>query len=169
MEITVRQLWMVMHLGLGALYLHGFGSGLLGLVRSGRFSRLTAQGTTLMAISAWATVLTGTYVVYPWYRAVGPTGADITAFPRSYLLANPALMNWHNFGMEWKEHIGWLAPILATAVAYVAVQYRGQLEAQRNVERMLSVLLVMAFVAGIVSAGLGAILNKVAPNAFLGQ
>jgi hypothetical protein len=130
---------------------------------------LTAQGTTLMAFAAWATVLTGTYIVYPWYRAGAPTGASLDAFPKSYLLANPALMDWHNFGMEWKEHVGWLAPILATAVAYIAVRYRAQLRGHRDLERILSVLLVVAFSAGMLSAGLGAILNKVAPNAFLAR
>lgn len=41
--------------------------------------------------------------------------------PGSILLANPATKDWHNFAMEWKEHIAWLAPILATVVAFIVV------------------------------------------------
>lgn len=28
---------------------------------------------------------------------------------------------WHDFGMEWKEHVGWLVPLLLTAVAFLPV------------------------------------------------
>ena len=44
-------------------------------------------------------MITGSWVVYPWYRAKGPGS------PKSILLANPATKDWHNFAMEWKEHV----------------------------------------------------------------
>jgi hypothetical protein len=72
-----------------------------------------------MTIAAWLTVITGTWIVYPWYRAKLPADADLHFFPRAYLLAEPQRAGWHTFGMEWKEHVAWLAPILATAVLYV--------------------------------------------------
>jgi hypothetical protein len=53
-------------------------------------------------------VITGTRVVYPWYRDPAPDS------PRSVLLADEATVDWHEFGMEWKEHVAWLSPILAT-------------------------------------------------------
>ncbi len=74
-----------------------------------------------MAIVAWATVVSGTFIVYPWYRAAPPQGADLTAFPRSLLPSKPTTAQWHNLGMESKEHVGWLAPIAATAEAIAAV------------------------------------------------
>ncbi len=36
MWITDRQFWHLVHLGLGALYLHGFGTGLITLSQQGR-------------------------------------------------------------------------------------------------------------------------------------
>ena len=62
-------------------------------------------GMWTMAIMAWLTVFSGTYIVYPWYRAPDPGS------PRSFLLANADTKAWHTFGMEWKEHVGWFAPI----------------------------------------------------------
>ena len=105
MEVTNRELWTLIHgMGFGALFLLAFAGGLAGLYSLrpelltviGLRERMTrlAAGTWLMAIAAWGTVITGTYIVYPWYRAAAPKGADLTAFPRSFLLANPSLADW---------------------------------------------------------------------------
>ncbi|MGH8064269.1 MAG: hypothetical protein ACRERE_03320 [Candidatus Entotheonellia bacterium] len=131
MSLTAREFWTVIHgMILGTLFLLTFAGGLAGLwsLRPAwvtvagiqeRLWRLNA-GTWIMAVVAWLTVITGTYIVYPWYRAKPPEGTtDLSQFPRSYLLADPNLTAWHTFGMEWKEHVSWLAPMLATAVAYV--------------------------------------------------
>jgi hypothetical protein len=98
-------------------------------------------GIWVMAIVAWLTVITGTYIVYPWYRVKPLAGAELTQCPRSDLLANPDLAAWHTFGMEWKEHVAWLSPILATAVTYVVVRYGSKLaseEAEKPRWRWLS-------------------------------
>lgn len=65
-----------------------------------------------MAIAAWLTVVTGTWIAYPWYRAKPPEGIDTTVqnealrdFPRYWLLASDKTAEWHKFGMEWKEHV----------------------------------------------------------------
>src|SRR5439155_1632254 len=71
----------------------------------------------LMAITAWLSVITGTYVVYPWYRAKPGGEADLTAYPQAYLEAHPELSQWHLLGMEWKEHVGCLTLGLITSVA----------------------------------------------------
>jgi hypothetical protein len=46
--------------------------------------------------------------------------------------------------MDWKEHVGWLSPNLATAVAFVVVRFGPRLaqpqEEQRSMRRMLTVL-----------------------------
>ena len=107
MSLTNRESWTLIHgMVLGALFLLGFAGGLEGLyslkpqflsaegVRD-RVRRLKA-GVVTMAVAAWGTVLTGTWIVYPWYRE------DVPASPRSVLLANPQLADWHHFGMEWK-------------------------------------------------------------------
>ena len=135
MEISNRELWTVIHgMGFGALFLLAFAGGLAGLYSlrpewvtvqgiKERLLRLNA-GMWAMAAIAWSTVLTGTYIVYPWYRAKPPEGTtDLSAFPRSLLLASESTAEWHRFGMEWKEHVAWIAPIAATVVAYVVTVY----------------------------------------------
>ena len=115
-------------MGLGALFLLAFAGGLAGfyslrpewLTTAGIRERITRLdlGTAVMAIVAWLTVITGTWIVYPWYRARPPEGTtDLEPYPRYFLLADENLAEWHHFGMEWKEHIAWIAPYLATVVA----------------------------------------------------
>jgi hypothetical protein len=169
MSLTDRELWTVIHgMGLGALFLLAFAGGLAGLwslraelITAGglreRIPRLEI-GTLVMAVAAWLTVITGTWIVYPWYRA------PIAESPRSLLLADPSRALWHNFGMEWKEHVAWLAPILATAVAFVVVYYGPRLAGEPRVRRALIVLFVLAFAAAGVAGLFGAFINKVAPT-----
>jgi len=174
MELTNRELWGLIHgMGFGALFLLAFAGGLAGLYSlrpelltvTGMRERMTrlVSGTWLMAIAAWGTVITGTYIVYPWYRAAPPKGADLTAFPRSFLLANPSLAEWHNFGMEWKEHVGWLAPIAATVVAFAVTYYGPTLAKKVGERRALMVFFIISFAAATAAGIFGAFINKVAP------
>jgi len=168
MSLTWREFWTVFHgMGAGAIYLLAFAGGLSGLwgLRKGQVTaegireriRRMLIGFWTMAIAAWATVISGTYIVYPWYRAKGPTS------PRSILLANPNNAAWHTFGMEWKEHVAWLAPILATAVAVIVTRYREELSDREDLRRAALVLFVLAFVTAAVPGLFGAFINKVAP------
>ena len=72
-----------------------------------RIKRLKV-GVVTIAVASWGTVIIGTYIINPWYRAKLPDS------PKSLLLANPNTADRHNFGMEWKEHIAWISPMLAT-------------------------------------------------------
>ena len=85
MQLTDRELWTLIHgMGLGALFLLAFAGGLAGfyslrpewLTTAGIRERITRLdfGTAVMAIVAWLTVITGTWIVYPWYRARPPEG-----------------------------------------------------------------------------------------------
>ena len=81
----------------GAAFLLAFAGGLAGLYSlrpewvtvaglKERMFRLKA-GLWSMAAIAWATVVAGTFIVYPWYRAKPPEGAtDLSAYPRYFLL-----------------------------------------------------------------------------------
>jgi hypothetical protein len=69
--------------------------------------------------------------------------------------------------MEWKEHVAWLTPFLATAVAFVAVRYGSRIARDRDIRATLVRLFSVAALASVVAAGLGAAINKVAPNLFL--
>ncbi len=65
--------------------------------------------------------------------------------------------------LEWKEHIAWFAPILATAVAFVVTYYGQQLAHESKARRTVLWLFVLAFVAAGVAGLFGAFINKVAP------
>jgi len=119
--------------------------------------------TALMAIAAWGTVITGTYIVYPWYRAAPPAGANLIDYPRYYLLDNPNLAAWHTFGMEWKEHVAWFAPILATVVAFIVLRYGKKLAEMPYLRNVVIISFVLAFTAAAVAGLFGALITKAAP------
>jgi hypothetical protein len=159
---------------LGANFLLSFAGGLAGLYSlrpewvtvagvQERLRRLDI-GTWVMAVAAWLTVITGTYVVYPWYRAAPPEGlADLSDYPRSLLLSVPNLAAWHTFGMEWKEHVAWFAPILATAVAFVVWRYGARIAEMPKLRNALIILFVLAFAAAGIAGLFGAFITKAAP------
>ena len=168
MSLSDREFWTVVHgLVLGTLFLLAFGGGLAGLW-SMRPSLVTPVGMVervrrmkvgmwTMAIVAWATVVTGTYTVYPWYRDAAATSA------KSQLLADPDTALWHTFGMEWKEHIAWIAPLLATSVAFLVTWYGPRLARENRMRKRALALFVGAFAAAGVAGLFGAFINKAAP------
>jgi len=177
MHLTERELWAVIHgLVLGALFLLAFGGGLAGLWSlrerlvseegvAERMPRILV-GTWVMAIVAWLTVFTGTWIIYPWYRAAPPEGTtNLTSFPRSLLLADEATAQWHEFGMEWKEHVAWIAPFLATAVAFAVAYYGAQLVRRGEVRKAALVFFALAFLAAGIAGLFGAFITKAAPVA----
>ena len=186
MSLTERELWTVIHgMCLGALFLLSFSGGLAELwsmrgelVHAAGIDKCVRRlivGTWVMAIVAWLTVISGTYVVYPWYRAAPPKQAaasqpmqsmekvDLTQYPKAYLVANPKTAAWHSFGMEWKEHVAWLSPILATAVAFIATRYRQQLAYDNLLRWAAMTLFVLSFATAGVAGLFGAFINKAAP------
>jgi hypothetical protein len=174
MEMTNREIWTLIHgMGFGALFLLAFAGGLAGLYSlrpelltvTGMRERMTrlVAGTWLMAIAAWGTVITGTYFVYPWYRAKPPEGANLIDYPRYYLLDNPHLAEWHTFGMEWKEHVAWFAPILATVVAFIVLRYGKKLAEYPYLRNVVIVTFLVAFGAAGIAGLFGALITKAAP------
>ena len=180
MELSYREGLTVIHgLVLGTAFLLAFAGGLAGLwsLRPGfltaagireRMRRLYI-GTWGMAVAAWATVITGTWIVYPWYRAkLAESGADefagcaghvlpsATCSPRDFLRSEVAgnTRQWHEFGMEWKEHIAWLSPILATVAAFIVVYYGVNLVRHDRVRRTAMTLFVLSFVCAVVAGAL---------------
>jgi hypothetical protein len=65
--------------------------------------------------------------------------------------------------MEWKEHIAWLSPILATAVAFIVLYYGTNLIRHQRVRRTTIFLFVLAFACAAVAGAFGAFITKVAP------
>lgn len=188
MELSNREFWGLVHgLILGSAFLLAFAGGLAGLY-SLRRSWLTEEGIVertrrltigfwAMAVIAWATVATGTWIVYPWYRenlagddkAAGcadlqlPTPGECS--PRDFLLSNVSgdTESWHTFGMEWKEHVAWLAPMLATSAAIIIAVYRARLADNPRVRKVAITMFVLAFATAAVAGVLGALITKVAP------
>jgi hypothetical protein len=172
MSMTSREFWTALHgLLLGGVFLLAFTGGFVGLwgLRAdagARASRWLVSWTWTMAVLAWLTVLVGTFVVYPWYRAKPPAGADRSAlagYPRSQLLSSPRTADWHEFGMEWKEHVAWFAPILSTCVAFVVTRHRAAIAADGRLRRAMLALYGLSFAAAMVAGLLGALIDKAAP------
>ena len=65
--------------------------------------------------------------------------------------------------MEWKEHVAWFSPILATAVAFIVLYYGDQLIRHARVRRTAITLFVLAFALAGVAGAFGAFITKVAP------
>jgi hypothetical protein len=187
MNFTDREWWGLIHgMGLGALFLLSFAGGLAGLY-SLRPELITPEGVVermrrlkvgvvTMAVVAWATVITGTWIVYPWYRegVAGDTFAGCAGLsipdaakcsPRDFLLSDVSgdTTDWHHFGMEWKEHVAWISPMLATIVAFIVVYYGTNLIRHERVRRTAITLYIAAFGFAAVAGAFGAFITKVAP------
>jgi hypothetical protein len=170
-----RSVWTMVHgivLGGGALM--ALAAALFGLVAMRTPSaaepaaepqaRYLAWLLVLIAVLLWLTVLLGTYVTFPPYRATPPEGlADLTQYPRSLILANDGTAWLHSFAMEIKEHVPWIAAMLATGVAFVGLRYRSQLLSDPQLRRMATTLLATCFVLVAAVSLLGVFINKVAP------
>jgi hypothetical protein len=186
-ELTYRETFALVHgIILGAVFLLAFSGGLAGLyslrpqlvteagIRE-RMGRLYV-GTTVMAGLVWATVITGTYVVYPWYRE-NLAGKDLsgckglalpnstTCSPKDFLLSNinGDTSDWHTFGMEWKEHIAWFSPFFATVAMFLVLYYRRSL-AYKNTARWITIsFFTLAFATAAIPGIWGALITKAAP------
>ena len=173
MHLTFREIWTVLHgMIFGAVYLLAFAGGMASLY-SLRPGLVTAEGVAervkrmkfglwAMAGVAWVTVTSGTWVVYVWYRAKPMPGADLIHYPKALLVSTPLTAGWHTFGMEWKEHVAWLVPILATATAFLVQRYGRRLIEMQPLRRVTIAMLGLAFAAAGVAGVLGAFINKAA-------
>jgi uncharacterized membrane protein len=175
MEITERSLWTLIHgMGFGALYLLACSGALVELYR--RYSPRTANPIApedekflkvylvAMSVLAWLTVLTGAYIIYPWYRAAAPAGAvNLAAFPQKLLQSSPATSGWHSLGMEWKEHVAWLTPISITMAAAVVLRYGRDLRNHPQLRTAVLSFTLVSFLAAGIAGFFGAMLVKNAP------
>jgi hypothetical protein len=174
-EITARSLWTLIHgMGFGALYLLACSGALVQLYRFTTSSaspestpgqeRFLKAYLLVMVVLAWAAVLTGAYVIYPWYRAAPPLGAiDLNMFPQRALMSNATTSGWHSLGMEWKEHVAWFAPISITMVAFVFIRYGRDLKNHRQLRAAVLSFALVSFIAAGIAGFFGAMINKYAP------
>ncbi|MGH7712280.1 MAG: hypothetical protein ACREOG_13400 [Gemmatimonadaceae bacterium] len=172
---TARSIWTMLHgivLAGGVLMAMGVALYSLGTVRTVGSSDPAAQNQVryltwllvAIAILLWLTVIVGTYVNFPPYRATPPEGVtDLRHYPRSLIQSNPSTVWLHSFAMEIKEHVPWIAGMLATAVAFVGVRYRSTLLSDPRLRNMAIALLAVSFALVSVAGLLGVFINKVAP------
>jgi hypothetical protein len=116
-----------------------------------------------VVIIGWAAVLTGAYIVYPWYRAIAPAGSALTGYPQRLLIASPTTAGWHTLGMEWKEHVAWFAPMSMTMVVAILLRHRAAWNADRQIRRFVLGFAAVAFLAAALAGGWGVLINKAAP------
>lgn len=164
MLFTELSLWTMLHgVVLGGLALMGLAAALFalyGLRAEG--SPALARLTQAVAAVIWVTTIVGTYVIFPPYRVTPPEGAtELAAYPRSLLLADPGTAWLHAFAMESKEHMPWIAAMLATAAAFVISRRSGT--ADPRLRRMTAALLALSFLLVSAAGVLGTFVNKVAP------
>ena len=116
------------------------------------------------AVGLWLTVLLGTYFVFPPYRATPPEGTtDLAAYPRALINSDPGTAWLHGFAMEIKEHVPWIAAMVATAAAFLTRRHRATVLADPGLRHVTGTLLTIALVLVASVALLGVFVNKVAP------
>jgi hypothetical protein len=172
---TTRSLWTMLHgIVLGGSAMMAVAAALFALhaMRTARGSEADLERpsrhlrwlTIFTAALLWATVLSGTYVVFPPYRATPPDGAtDLARYPRSLIQSDPDSAWLHSFAMEVKEHTPWIAVMLSTAVACIAVRYRTRLLTDPELNGLARTFLAVCIAVVAFASILGVFVNKVAP------
>ena len=174
MLFSERSIWTMVHgIGLGGGALLGLAAALFYLYAARPASltsdaevgsRAFAAVTVFTAVMLWLTVIIGTYIIFPPYRATPPPGTtDLSEFPRALILGSPSTAWLHAFAMETKEHMPWIASMLTTAVAFLAVRYRRTALTNPAMRRMAFILLAVSFAVVTFVSLLGVFVNKVAP------
>jgi hypothetical protein len=175
MLFSSRSLITMLHgIGLSGAALVGLASSLfaMALLRAGQRqvgptawqARLLTGLLCLSTGALWLAVLAGTYGVFPLYRVTPPQGAaDLAAYPRALLLAGPSTAWLHSFAMEIKEHVPWIAAMLATAGAFVVWQDPVRALRDRAMFRSTFALVAISFALASWTGLLGILVNKVAP------
>ncbi len=168
LQLSNREIWALVHgVLIGGPFLLAFTGGVVAL-QGLRADYLTTDGirnrvaqlrigASAMAIAAWATVLTGTWVLLPWYREDSPES------PRSVLLSGPDTRLWHDFADVWKTHVAYMAPIFATSAAALVVYYGASLAYDRKARNLVLALFLAAFAVTSVAALIGSLVTRAAP------
>jgi hypothetical protein len=173
MLFSERSIWTMVHgIGLGGGALVGLAAALFYFYAARSSdgaaappgSGALASATVLSAVLLWLTVIVGTYVIFPAYRVIPLAGVtDLGEFPRALLLASPSTAWLHTFAMETKEHMPWIASMLTTAVAFVAVSYRSRVLQNSSLRSLSMALLAISFALVAFVSLMGVFVNKVAP------
>jgi hypothetical protein len=175
MEVSARGLWTLIHgMGFGGLYLLACSGAIMELWRRYSPSAAVEPGArdesllriylVVMTALAWLAVLSGAYIIYPWYRALPPARTtSLAGFPQKLLMSSPTTIGWHSLGMEWKEHVAWLAPISITMAAAVFFQYGRDLRKHPQLRNAVLGFVCVSLIAAGVAGFFGAEIDDHAP------
>ena len=115
MLFSERSIWTMVHgVGLGGGALIGLAAALFYLYAARSADNVTvtpgsgalAGATVLSTVLLWLTVIVGTYVIFPPYRATPPSGVtDLREFPRALILASASTA--YGCGSIRVSSIGW--------------------------------------------------------------
>jgi len=116
-------------------------------------------GVTVAAATAaaWVAVTTGTWGIYPWFRAAGPGS------PAAVLLAHPSLAFWARWVIGSKLWVAWASVGCVTLAALAGYRWRRRLAAEGVLRRRLVGLLAAALLGATYAGAVGALLAKLAP------
>jgi hypothetical protein len=117
-----------------------------------------------LAVVLWLTVIIGTYITFPPYRATPPEGlTDLSEYPRALIRSSPSTAWLHSYAMETKEHVPWIAAMLGTAAAFIGVRFRSTVLRDGRIRGLVMALLAMCFILVSYVSLLGVLVNKAAP------
>jgi len=132
MEITSRSLWTSFTAWASARFTVGLFGALVELYRaiarttcaaSERDERFLRVYLVCMAALAWLAVLTALTSSIPGIARYATGHGNSRCISAAAADVSPTTSGWHSIGMEWKEHVAWIAPISITMAAAVALQY----------------------------------------------
>lgn len=175
MDTTTRALLTLIHgMGFGGLYLLACSGAIVEIWRryspaaqvpvAARDETFLRIYLTVMTLLAWAAVLTGAYIVYPWYRANPPLGTvNLVDYPQRLLMSSPSTIAWHSIGMEWKEYVAWLAPISITMATAVFARYGRRIRNYPQLRNAVLCFVVVSLLAAGIAGFFGAEIDDHAP------
>lgn len=173
MLFSDRSVWTMVHgivlgggalLALSAALYHLCAMRTPGRVDEPRRDRALSLLLVMIAVLLWLAVIGGTYIVFPLYRATPPEGlADLGQYPRALLMGNSETRWLHAFAMEIKEHVPWIAAMLATAAAFIGMRYQKRLSTDPGLRGTITAFTAIEFALVACVALLGVFVNKVAP------
>ena len=118
----------------------------------------------VMTLLAWVAVFTGAYIIYPWYRAAAPPGTiNLAGYPQRLLMSSSSTVAWHSIGMEWKEHVAWLAPISITMASAVFIKYGRAIKDHPQLRNTVLCFVFVSFLAAGIAGFFGAEIDDHAP------
>jgi hypothetical protein len=118
--------------------------------------RLDVLATSAAAM-AWATVVAGTWGIYPWFRSSAP------ASPSSTLQGDASLAFWGHEAIVSKGWVAWASAVLVTLAAVAAHRWRARLADDVRLRRRLAGVLGAALLTASYAAVVGTLLAKLAP------